>query len=60
MEFTDVFSLEPDMWSFLSMPISSIIFLYEIKDEHKEVIYAAQKTEDQEALLKEENPFFVK
>ena len=60
MEFTDVFSLEPDMWSFLPMPISSIIFLYEIKDEHKEVIYAAQKTEDQDALLKEENPFFVK
>ena len=38
-EFVDVFSLDVEMWSFIPQPILSLIFLYEIKDMHKEVIY---------------------
>ena len=37
--FVDVFSLDPEMWAYIPQPVLSLILLYEIKDEHKEVIY---------------------
>ena len=37
-EFHDVFSLEEEMWAFIPLPIYALIFLYEIKDEHKAII----------------------
>ena len=39
--FVDVFSLDEEMWQFIPQPVISLIFLYEIKDMHKEVIYQA-------------------
>ena len=60
-EFQDVYSLEPDMWEFIPRPILSLIFLYEIKDIHKEVIYRESDTEKQnQADLESENTFFIK
>ena len=39
LQFAEVFSLDPEMWSFIPQPILALIFLYEIKDVHKEAIY---------------------
>ena len=37
-QFHDVFSLENEMWAFIPQPIYALIFLYEIKDDHKAII----------------------
>ena len=47
------------MWQFIPQPVLSLIFLYEIKDLHKEVIYQAIQDENQQALLELEKPVFI-
>ena len=50
--FMDVFSLDDEMWQFVPQPIISLIFLYEIKDEHKQTIYENQsEKEAQDAIF---------
>ena len=47
---------------FVPQPVKALIFLYEIKEQHKEVIYQENDqtpAEERDALLKEENPFFI-
>ena len=56
-EFHDVFSLEDEMWEFIPQPIYALIFLYEIKNEHKAIITSNLANQQSE---NKENPFFIK
>ena len=47
------------MWGFIAKPVIALIFLYEIKEEHREVIKIKEEQDDVEGLLKTENPFFI-
>ena len=58
-EFVDIFSLEEDMWEFIAKPVLALIFLYEIKDMHREVIKLMENQDDADALLEAENPFYI-
>ena len=48
------------MWEFIPKPVIALIFLYEIKDMHKEVIKLTEGVQDDNTeLLNSENPFFI-